>query len=98
MNWFPKKGLAITQVPYGVPARIIPRGLPSGNNYDSCLEPRHALRRVRCEAALRHDALQIHFAHTLKQRHTVLLNVIGVSRPRFRNLCHETSEFLFAVG
>ena len=62
------------------------------------LEPCRALRRVRCEAMLGHDALKIHLAHTLKQRRTQLLYVVSVPYPRFRNLCHEMPEFLLAVG
>ena len=61
------------------------------------LEPRCALRRVRREAVLGYDALKIHLAHTLKQRLTVLLDVVRVPHTRFRNLRHETPKLLFAV-
>ena len=54
------------QVPYGVPARTILRGLASESAAILNLEPRRLLRRVRSEAVLGNDALNIHFAHTPK--------------------------------
>jgi hypothetical protein len=38
------------------------------------------VRRVRREAVLSHNALKVHFAHTLKQRRTVLLHVVRISQ------------------
>jgi len=46
-------------------------------------EPRRSFpfRNVGSESVLGNDPLQIHLAHTMKQRRTVMLDVVGVSQP-----------------
>ena len=63
------------------------------------LEPRRSLvfRDVVPKAVLRNDALQIHLADPLEQRRPVLLDVFDVPHSGFRDLGHQTPQFVFPV-
>ena len=56
-----------------------------------------SFRDVGSEGMFGNDTFKIHFAHTLEQRCTVLLNVIGVSHPGCRSLGQKTPEFVLSV-